>query len=87
MFGEHGVIGDYKMFLDREQRALDALSPHRFLRFLSTDNLCDSDGSDCASVKPPAACRDRTPTTVFHCLHRLGPRLPWYPPNPMFAGY
>lgn len=56
MFGGHGVIGDYKMFLDREQRALDALSPYRFLRFLSTDNLCDSDGSDYASVEPPAAC-------------------------------
>lgn len=52
MFGERDVIviGDYNMFPDRDQQAFDALSPTEFLRFLSTEHLCDSDGSDCAGT-------------------------------------
>lgn len=48
-FGERDVllIGDYNMFPSRDNDAFAALSPTNFLRFLTTEELCDPNGLNC----------------------------------------
>ena len=41
------LIGDYNMYPERDKFAFDALSPTGFLRFLSTEALCDENQRNC----------------------------------------
>jgi hypothetical protein len=52
LFGERDVllIGDYNMFPKRDSKAFSALSPTGFLRFLTTEELCDSNGLNCTGT-------------------------------------
>jgi hypothetical protein len=42
------LVGDYNMFPRRDAAAFAALSPAGFLRFLSTEGLCDDNERNCA---------------------------------------